>query len=90
VEFSINVHEKPLHEISPVAQFAGKMEYWNDGKSWNNGMMEWWNNDTNKTNPNFLCQYSNIPVFQHSDSQHIFHSSNIPLLILFQSFLESH
>ena len=25
-------------------------------------MMEWWNNDTNKTNPNFLAQYSNIPV----------------------------
>jgi len=32
-------------------------------------MMEWWNNDTNKTNPNFLAQYSNIPVFQHSSSQ---------------------
>ena len=32
-------------------------------------MMEWWNNDTNKTNPNFLAQYSNIPVVQHSSSQ---------------------
>jgi hypothetical protein len=40
------------------------MEYWNDGKSWNNGMMEWWNNDTNNTNPNFLAQYSNIPIFR--------------------------
>ena len=52
-------------------------------------MMEWWNNDTNNTNPNFLAQYSNIPVFQYSGSQPIFHSSNIPLLILFQSLLES-
>ncbi len=33
--------------------------------------MEWWNNDTNKPNPNFLSQYSNIPVFQHSSNQTI-------------------
>jgi len=37
-------------------------------------MMEWWNNDTNKSNPNFLSQYSNIPVFQHSSNQ-----TNLPI-----------
>jgi hypothetical protein len=54
------------------------MEYWNDGKSWNNGMMEWWNNDTNNTNPNFLAQYSNIPVFQYSNIDGIVKSLKSP------------
>jgi hypothetical protein len=31
VKFSINVHEKPMHEISPVANLLEK---------WNAGMME--------------------------------------------------
>jgi len=31
IESSINVHEKPLHEISPVAQSYGKMECWKGG-----------------------------------------------------------
>jgi hypothetical protein len=53
------------------------MERWNDGKSWNNGMMEWWNNDTNNTNPNFLAQYFNIPVFQYSVTHPISVSSGI-------------
>ena len=65
------------------------LEKWNAGMMEKAGTMEWWNGGIMTQTTPILTFLPNIPIFQYSGSQPIFQYSNIPLLILFQSLLES-